>query len=239
MGTQLHLSSTYHPQLDRQTKSLNQCVEMYLRCITHQQPKQWEKWLSLAKWWYNTTFYFSIRMTPFEALYGTKPPQPSLGPYQQSNVALVEELLQQRYKLNQQLKENLSQPTAKMKFYADNKRTERSSEVGECVFLKLHPYKQQSVENRQNHKLGTKYFGPYLIVKKIGTVAYQLALLTASKIHPVFHGLLLKKKLGDRAMAVLQLPDEGQTKLPAHHPLSILESRTVTHRNGSPIQWLI
>lgn len=126
-----------------------------------------------------------------------------------------------------------------MKLFVDKKRTERSFEVREWVFLKLHTYKKQSLENRQNHKLGAKYFGPNQIIKKIGTVAYQLALLTASKIHPVFHGLLLKKKLGDRAMAVLQLPDEGQTKLPAHHPLSILESRTVTHRNGSPIQWLI
>lgn len=86
MGSKLHLSFAYHPQSDGQTERLNRCLEMYQRCMTHQQPKQWEKWLALAKWWCNTSFHSAIGMTPFEALYGIKPPQLALGPYLQSNV---------------------------------------------------------------------------------------------------------------------------------------------------------
>ena len=33
------------------------------------------KWLALAKWWYNANFHSSLKMTPFQALYGCCPPQ--------------------------------------------------------------------------------------------------------------------------------------------------------------------
>ena len=40
-GTQLKMSSAYHPQADRQTEVVNRCVEQYLRCLVHQQPRKW------------------------------------------------------------------------------------------------------------------------------------------------------------------------------------------------------
>lgn len=79
----LQLSSAYHPQIDGQTEKLNQCLEMYLRCMVFKQPRQWSKWNNLAEWRYNTTLHTSIKMTPFEALYGIQPPRLALGPYQQ------------------------------------------------------------------------------------------------------------------------------------------------------------
>lgn len=34
LGTQLHYSITYHPQIDSQTERVNKCIENYLRCMT-------------------------------------------------------------------------------------------------------------------------------------------------------------------------------------------------------------
>lgn len=74
LGTSTHLTTAYHPQSDGQSERFNQCVEMYLRCLTHQQPGQWTRWLPMAEWWYNTSHHSAINMTPYQALYGKKPP---------------------------------------------------------------------------------------------------------------------------------------------------------------------
>jgi transposase InsO family protein len=74
LKVELHLSSAYHPQTDGQTKRVNQFLENYLRCMCVNSPKRWVHWLSLAEWWYNTSFHASLQMTPFQALYGIAPP---------------------------------------------------------------------------------------------------------------------------------------------------------------------
>jgi hypothetical protein len=73
-GTQLHLSSAYHPQTDGQTEFVNKCLETYLRFFASKKKHQWAQWLPLSEWWYNTTYHTTTRMTPFESVYGKKPP---------------------------------------------------------------------------------------------------------------------------------------------------------------------
>lgn len=64
--------------------------------------------------------------------------------------------------------------------------------VGDLVFLYLQPYVHYSLAPRSHHKLCFKYFGPFEIIAKIGSVAYKLALAPGFAIHPVFHISLLK-----------------------------------------------
>lgn len=70
VGTKLILSSAYHPQTDGQTERVNQCLEMYLRCAVHEDPKRWKTWLVQAEFWYNSTHHSSLGCSPFYALYG-------------------------------------------------------------------------------------------------------------------------------------------------------------------------
>jgi len=37
-------------------------------------PKNWNRWLSLAQWWYNTSYHNSIKRAPFEAFFGYRTP---------------------------------------------------------------------------------------------------------------------------------------------------------------------
>jgi hypothetical protein len=73
-GTQLHLSTTYHPHTDSQTKVVNKCLETYLRCFALKNKNQWAQWLPHVEWWYNISYHTTTCMTPFEAVYGQKPP---------------------------------------------------------------------------------------------------------------------------------------------------------------------
>ena len=72
LGTKLIRSSAYHPQTDGQTKRVNQILEDMLRdCVIHYD-KNWDKCLALAEFSYNNSYQASLKMAPFEALYGQR-----------------------------------------------------------------------------------------------------------------------------------------------------------------------
>lgn len=49
MGIQLAMTTAYHPQIDGQSERVNQCLEIYLRCVVHSSPKKWRQWLAQAE----------------------------------------------------------------------------------------------------------------------------------------------------------------------------------------------
>jgi hypothetical protein len=72
LGTSLLRSLAYHPQIDGQTKRVNEVLEDMLRACVISFPKKWDECLKLAKFSYNNSYQESIQMAPFEALYGKK-----------------------------------------------------------------------------------------------------------------------------------------------------------------------
>jgi hypothetical protein len=70
LGTHLIRSSTYHPQTDEQTERVNQIIKDMLRACVLTDGQKWDKNLPLAEFSYNSSYQESIKMSPFEALYG-------------------------------------------------------------------------------------------------------------------------------------------------------------------------
>jgi transposase InsO family protein len=70
LGTQLNLSTTYHPEIDGKTKRVNQVMEDMLRMYVMDNQTQWEKYLPLVEFAYNNSYHISIGMPPYKALYG-------------------------------------------------------------------------------------------------------------------------------------------------------------------------
>src|SRR3954467_11095666 len=70
LGTELRLSSAYHPQTDGQSKRLIQILEDMLSACVLDFGGSWEKHLALVEFVYNNSYQVSIGMAPYEALYG-------------------------------------------------------------------------------------------------------------------------------------------------------------------------
>lgn len=84
----------------------------------------------MAQWWYNSTHHTSLKMSPFEAFYGYKPPLlPIVGGL--FTELSMEEYLQQRREVLQQLKQELASARNRMKQFTDRKRNDKELEVGE------------------------------------------------------------------------------------------------------------
>jgi hypothetical protein len=72
LGTQLIRSTAYHPQTSGQTERVNQILEDMLRACVISYKDSWDKWLPLAEFSYNNSYQESIKMAPFQALYGQR-----------------------------------------------------------------------------------------------------------------------------------------------------------------------
>jgi hypothetical protein len=70
LGIHLIRSSAYHSQTDEQTERVNQIIEDMLHACVLMDGLKWDKHLPLAELSYNSSYQESIKMSPFEALYG-------------------------------------------------------------------------------------------------------------------------------------------------------------------------
>jgi hypothetical protein len=173
-GTQLNMSTAYHPQSDGQTKVVNKCLETYLRCFSLDKQHQWVQWLPLAEWWYNTSYHMTTKMTPYEVVYGQRPPTVITYLPGTSKVQSIDTMLQGHTTTLAALKDNLHMAQNSMKQQADQHHSERVFQEGDQVFLRLQPYKKTSLKAQGHHKLAPKFYGPYQIIKRIGLCGLQI-----------------------------------------------------------------
>ena len=70
MGTQLTMSTTFHPQTDGQSERTIQVLEDMLRACVQDLKGSWEEHLPLVEFAYNNSYQASIQTAPYEVLYG-------------------------------------------------------------------------------------------------------------------------------------------------------------------------
>nr|GEW54698.1 hypothetical protein [Tanacetum cinerariifolium] len=100
------------------------------------------------------------------------------------------------------IKEKLKSVSDRQKSYADNRRKPLEFEVGDCMLLKVSPWKGV-IRFVKRGKLALRYVGPFKILERIGPVAYRLRLpKELSSVHDTFHVSNLKKCLADTSLHV-------------------------------------
>lgn len=191
-------------------------------------PRSWARWIPIAEWWYNTSFHSAIKSTPFEVVYGQAPPIHL--PYIPGSSAsvTVDRTLSAQEEVLQLLKFHLKRVQKLMVQQANSHRSERSFSIGDFVYLKLHPYQQQSLKPHHVHKLLPKFYGPFKVLDCIGKAAYQLELPPEAKIHNVFHVSQLKLCSNPSNATVFNLPPTN-TVIPDStlYPEAIIDRKMV------------
>ncbi|TYI29851.1 hypothetical protein ES332_A05G345700v1 [Gossypium tomentosum] len=72
LGTKLHFCTAFLLQMNSQSERIIQILEDMLRCCILEFEGTWEQYLPLIEYAYNNSFQSSIKMAPYEALYGRK-----------------------------------------------------------------------------------------------------------------------------------------------------------------------
>ncbi|GJY93318.1 putative reverse transcriptase domain-containing protein [Tanacetum coccineum] len=72
LGTDISISTAYHPETDGQSERIIQTLKDMLRACVIDFGKGWVRHFPLAEFSYNNSYHTSIKAAPYEALYGRK-----------------------------------------------------------------------------------------------------------------------------------------------------------------------
>ncbi|GKB44109.1 putative reverse transcriptase domain-containing protein [Tanacetum coccineum] len=252
LGTKLHTSTAFHPQTDGQSERTIQTLEDMLRACVIDFGGNWDDHLPLVEFAYNNSYHTSIKMPPYEMLYGRRCRTPVCWDEVGSRELASTDVVLATTEKIETIRERLNAAQDKWKSYADNRRRPIKFNVGDLVMLKVSPWKGV-LRFKNKGKLSPRFIGPFKILKRIGEVAYVLELPKEMKgIHNTFHVSYLRKCLADES-SVITLDDvEIDPELTSQEePMTILgrksrqlRNKVITlvkvewkHRKGTSIRW--
>jgi hypothetical protein len=168
-------------------------VEDMLRASIMHFDKSWDKCLSLTEFSYNNSYQASLKMAPFEALYGRRCRTPLNWSEAGERTLFGLDLVKHTEEKVEVIRENLKLAQMRQKSYHDKGTTPRHYEVGDYVYHKVSTTKRAQRFGVKG-KLAPRYIGPYENIEVCGLVAYRICLPDQfSAVHNVFHVTQLKK----------------------------------------------
>jgi hypothetical protein len=195
-----------------------------------------------AEFSYNNSYQASLKMAPFEVLYGRKCRTPLNWSETRERPLFIPDIIQHAEEQVCIIHEHLKAAQSRQKSNYDCKHKVMVYQPGEQAYLRVTPMKGTH-RFRIKGKLAPRYIGPFRILAQRGPVAYKLELPPQfSHIHDVFHVSQLRRCFKDLHRAVdhemLELQDDLSYK---EHPIRILnQAKRRTHQKAIKflkVQW--
>ncbi|GKA45488.1 putative reverse transcriptase domain-containing protein [Tanacetum coccineum] len=142
LGTDVNMSTAYHPEIDGQSKRTIRTLEDMLRACVINFGKRWDRHLPLVEFSYNNSYHASIKAAPFKALYGWKCRSPICWSEVGDSQLTGPDLVRETTKKIVQIKNRLLTTRSRQKSYADIRCKPMEFSVGDMVMLKVSPWKR-------------------------------------------------------------------------------------------------
>nr|GEV49379.1 hypothetical protein [Tanacetum cinerariifolium] len=139
--TNLYISTAYHPETNGQSERTIQTLKNMLRACVIDFGKGWVKHLPLVEFSYNNSDHASIKVTPYEVLYGRKCRSSNCWAEVREAQLTGHEMIQETTKKIILIKQRIQATRDQQKSYADQKQKPMEFEIGDWVMLKVLPWK--------------------------------------------------------------------------------------------------
>ncbi|UYV63892.1 K02A2.6-like, partial [Cordylochernes scorpioides] len=169
------LTTSYHPQTNGLTERLNRTLINMISMYVNVDQRNWDEILPFITHAYNTTIQETIKYSPFFLLYGREPVsilddtnifiEPDSEDYDEYVSKLMEKIVRTR----DIVKVNTEKSQEMMINYYNQKHRQTGYEPGDLVALWTPIRKPGKCE-----KLLRRYFGPYIVLKKISDLNYSI-----------------------------------------------------------------
>nr|GEX43834.1 retrotransposon protein, putative, Ty3-gypsy subclass [Tanacetum cinerariifolium] len=221
LGTQLNLSTAYHPEMDGQSERTIQTLEDMLRACAIDFGNSWDRHLPLVKFSYNNSYYASIKAAPFEALYGQKCRLSVCWSEVGDKQLTGPELIREMTKKIVQIKNRLLTARSRQESYADVRHKPMEFEVGDKVMLKVSLWKGVICFGKRDLK---KCLADENLVIPLEEVQLDDKLHIINGIQDAVQNILGNEKISSR-----------ETTLTCSH---VVRKRTkgIEHRDGAPVR---
>ena len=191
------LSTSFHPQMDGQTKIANKEVQKFLQVYCFEKQDQWANWLAIAQFSINSKKHALTKVAPFKA---TQSYVPCMGiePLPVNKAPAAKDFTSKMEGMLESVRKNLEKAKEQIKLNADKHCSAAPDYIiSQQVWL--------AIENlwltHASWKFTERWLGPYTIIGLAGPNAVKLKLPRSLQIHPVVNISWIKPYLG---------PMEGQ-----------------------------
>ena len=149
---------------------VNQILEDMLRACFIDFQGSWEEHLPLVEFAYNNSYQATIRMAPYEALYGRPCRTPMCWTEPEDSLLLGPDLVRETTEKVAVIRDCILATQSRQKSYAYQRHRPLEFHVGDFIMLKVSPMKGVGRFSLRG-KLAPRYVGPIRISERIGVVS--------------------------------------------------------------------